>query len=255
MIKDDIEKILSSGGIGNFRQEARWIIEECTSDTAALQAAQRRASGEPLQYVLGNAPFRYLTLDVDPRVLIPRPETESLVEWVLKNAPHGGKVLDLGCGSGAIALSVAHERPDLLVTAVDLSADALTLARHNAEKNALTARVEFVQSNLFSALSGQRFDVVAANLPYVTRDEYPLLDAEVRDFEPEMALVADDDGLALILQSIAVLPEHLNSPGMVIYELSPPQASRCAAALKAQGVHPEILLDLCGRERFVTGKR
>lgn len=255
MLREDIEVILRSAGVENFARESRWIVQESVSDEAALQAARRRAAGEPLQYVLGNAPFRYITLDVDPRVLIPRPETESLVEWVLKNAPHGASVLDLGCGSGAIALSLAHERPDLQVTAADLSLDALTLARHNAVKNNLEDRVEFYHTDLFSAFSGRKFDIVAANLPYVTLAEYPLLDAEVRDYEPRMALVAEDDGLALILQSIAELDKYLNKPGMAIYELSPPQAARTAEALQSHGFEAEIVHDLCGRERFVTGVR
>ena len=252
MQQKDIEKILKDAGISNFRQEARWI---CAESVSPESAARQRASGEPLQYVLGNAPFRELTLDVDRRVLIPRPETESLVDWVLRHLPENGKLLDLGCGSGAIALSVAYERRDADVTAVDLSPDALDVARHNAQKYALDTRVKFFHSDLFSALPGVKFDLIAANLPYVTEEEYPDLDPEVRDFEPFMALVAPDAGMFLMLKTIYGLDEHLNLPGAVIFELSPPQAVPISEALTARGFNAEILPDLCGRNRFVCGTK
>lgn len=255
MIADQIREILQTGGVENFRQEARWIIAETADDETAVAAAHRRAAGEPLQYILGTAPFRYLTLDVDRRVLIPRPETETLVEWVLKRAPQGASVVDLGCGSGAIALSLAHERQDLLVTAVDLSPDALDVARHNAEKCALAGKVEFVHSDLFSQLAGRKFDIVAANLPYVTAEEYDTLDREVREFEPEMALVAPDAGLQLIRRTIARLDEFLNPGGAAIFELSPPQAPAVVAELQKHGFTGWVELDLCGRERFVCGAK
>ena len=124
--------ILKAGNIGNFRQEARWIAGESASPQDAIEIARRRSAGEPLQYLLGTAPFRDLMLKVDRRVLIPRPETELLAGWIIENAPENGRVLDLGCGSGAIGIAVASERPDLQVTSVDISADALDLARENA---------------------------------------------------------------------------------------------------------------------------
>lgn len=253
MPEDGIAAILRQGNIANFAQEARWIAAELTGD-AALAAARRRAAGEPLQYVLGTAPFRDLMLAVDRRVLIPRPETEELVGWVVRKLPEKGSLLDLGTGSGAIALATAQERPDATVTAVDLSADALSVAENNARRCDLADRVEWLKSDLFSALSGRRFDLVAANLPYVTEEEYPALDAEVRDYEPRMALVAGDAGLELILRAVRELPEYLNRPGGAIFELSPPQAARAAAAVEAAGLRADILRDLCGRDRFVTGE-
>ena len=255
MIADQIREILQTGGVENFQQEARWIIAETADDDAALAAAHRRAGGEPLQYILGTAPFRYLTLDVDRRVLIPRPETETLVEWVLKRAPAGAEVLDLGCGSGAIALALAHERQDLQITAVDLSLDALAVARHNAGKCGLSAKVEFIHSDLFTQLAGRKFDIIAANLPYVTEAEYGQLDREVRDFEPQMALVAPQDGLQLIFRAISQLDEFLNPGGAAIFELSPPQAPAAVAELQKYGFKGWIELDLCGRERFVCGAK
>ena len=248
------EKLLA-GGVVNAAQEARWLVEETSSAEELCSRVERRIAGEPLQYILGNAQFRYLTLDVDERVLIPRPETELLVDYVLKKLPPNGKLLDLGCGSGAIALSAAYEREDISVTAVDLSTDALAVARKNAEKNNLSQRVDFVHSDLFSALGSRKFDVIAANLPYVTEDEYPQLDPEVRDYEPQMALIAPDNGLELILRTIKSLPEYLTSRGAVIFELSPPQAEIVRSALIRQNFRAEIIYDLCRRERFVAGEK
>lgn len=255
MLVEEIAAILRSGKIANCRREAGWIAAECPDAVSALDAARRRAAGEPLQYVLGTAPFRDLMLDVDPRVLIPRPETEGMIDWILPRIPAGGTALDLGTGSGAIALALARERPDVRVTAADRSSEALDAARHNAEKCGLADRVEFLQSDIFSALSGRRFDLIAANLPYVTEAEYPQLAPEVRDYEPRSALVAPDDGLGLILRAVDGLSAHLNDPGAAIFELSPPQAPRAAAALTAAGFRAGIVRDLCGRDRFATGER
>ncbi len=252
---DEIKKILQDARISNFHQEAVWIKAESADGAAAIAAARRRASGEPLQYILGNAPFRELTLDVDRRVLIPRPETESLVDWALQHLPANGKALDIGCGSGAIALSLAFERPDADVTAVDLSCDALDVARHNAEKYSLHNRVKFLQSDLFSSLPGEKFDLITANLPYVTEEEFPQLAPEVKDFEPYMALVAPDAGLQLILRTVYELDGHLNLPGAVIFELSPPQAETVCTELKKRGFDAGIVKDLCGRDRFVCGTK
>lgn len=249
---EKIKVILKKGNIANFQQEARWIAGESASAAEALDRAAERASGVPLQYILGTAPFRDLMLKVDPRVLIPRPETELLAQWLIDRAPQGGKVLDLGCGSGAIAIAVASERPDLQVTAADISPDALELAAGNAESYKVK-NLSFIRSDLFSALNGCRFDLIGANLPYVTEDEYPDLPAEVRDFEPKLALTAPDRGLALILKTIRELPAHLNPRGGAIFELSPEQAPETVAALKSAGLTGDIIRDLCGRDRFVAG--
>ncbi|MCI5779520.1 MAG: peptide chain release factor N(5)-glutamine methyltransferase [Lentisphaeria bacterium] len=255
MLVDEITAMLRAGKIANCRREAGWIVAECPDAASALDAARRRAAGEPLQYVLGTAPFRDLMLDVDSRVLIPRPETEGMVDWILPRVPSGGTVLDLGTGSGAIALAVAQERPDVRVTAVDRSREALDAARHNAAKCGLADRVEFLRSDLFSSLTNRRFDLIAANLPYVTEAEYLQLAPEVRDYEPRSALVAPDCGLALILRAVEGLSAHLGDSGAAIFELSPPQAPRAAAALTAAGFRAGIVRDLCGRDRFATGER
>ena len=249
----EISAILQTGGVENFRQESRWIAEDAPDTDTALAFARRRAAGEPLQYILGTAPFRNLMLKVDPRVLITRPETENLVQWLIDRVPDSGKVLDLGCGSGAIAIALADERRDLTVTAADISTGALALAKENARSCGV--EVEFIHSDLFSALGERQFDFIAANLPYVTEEEYLELDSEVRDHEPKLALTAADEGLELILKTISALPCHLPIGGGAIFELSPHQAARAADALQSAGFAAEVIQDLCRRDRFVTGIR
>lgn len=233
------------------------LMTEPVSPEAQAKAdaiVARRRKKEPLQYILESAPFRELDLYVTPDVLIPRPETEMLVSFCLDALPENGTLLDLGTGSGAIALSVGFERRDAKVTAVDISGNALAVARKNAAKYALTDRVEFLLSDLFSAVKGRRFDVIAANLPYVTLEEYPTLDAEVRDFEPQLALTSPDAGLQHIKRAVSHLKQHLNPGGDAFFELSPPQAETVAGLLSRAGFSSKIHPDLTGRARFVAAK-
>ena len=212
----------------------------------------RRAGHEPLQYILGKAYFYDLELEVAPAVLIPRPETELLVEWVLRELPPGGELLDLGTGSGAIALAVAKHRVDAQITAADLSADALAVAERNADKNGLSG-IHFVRSDLFSAFTGAAFDLVAANLPYVPESDRGDLDPEVRDHEPGLALFAGADGFDLLGRAGREAAGFLRPGGKAIFELDPRQAGRMSALLAASGFACEVIRDLAGRERFVAG--
>lgn len=217
------------------------------------ELALRRCRREPLQYLTGKAWFRELELEVSPAVLIPRPETELLVDFLLENAFPGARVLDLGTGSGAIALSCAFERPDLAVTAADISSEALETARKNARR--CGAEVRFVQSDLFSALEGEVFDLIGANLPYVTDEEYETLSPEVRDHEPRLALTAPEEGLALIFKTAEALDTHLVSGGKAAFELSPFQAPRLKDLLEKLGYNARIARDLTGRDRFVFAEK
>ena len=220
-----------------------------------LEIIRRRLTDEPWQYIFQRAYFRDLTLKVNPSVLIPRPETEVLVDWCLQQLPENGHLLDIGTGSGAIALSVATERRDAIVTACDISSQALETARANQLGNAVN-NVNFVQSDLFSALTGKKFDLIAANLPYVTESEYAALSPEVRNHEPKLALTSGDDGLDLIRQTINQAHDFLKFRGAIILEMSPWQTD-IAAQLFSEALcwtAIEILRDYTGRNRFVAAR-
>lgn len=216
-------------------------------------AALRRCRREPLQYITGKACFRNLELKVTPDVLIPRPETELLVDEIIRELPPGGTLLDIGTGSGAIAVSAADERRDIRVTAVDISPQALEVAKENARRAGV--EICFLQSDLFSALEGKRFDYIAANLPYVTDEEYLTLAPEVREHEPRLALTAPESGFALIRKTAEKLKDHLTPAGKAGFELDPQQAARLQKLLTDSGFAARILKDLTGRERFVLAKQ
>ena len=224
-----------------------------TVTAAILDAALRRINREPLQYIMQKAYFWDLELTVTPAVLIPRPETELLVEWVISNLPRHGHMVDIGTGSGAIALAVAYERHDAVVTGVDISPDALNVAAANRDKYDLPVRL--LQSDLFSALAGERFDLVTANLPYVAEREYDGLEPEVRCHEPKLALTAPEEGFALIRESVRQLPAHLNPGGRAVWELDPAQAPLLAELLENSGFcKVSILRDYTQRDRFVCAE-
>ena len=218
-------------------------------------ALRRRLAHEPVQYILSKAYFYDLELEVTPAVLIPRPETEILVERAVKMLPEHGKLLDLGTGSGAIALAAAHARPDVQVTALDISQTALEVAERNRARLGC-ANVEFELSDLCSALApDERFDVAVANLPYVPEGDRPLLAPEVAEHEPETALFVPGNGAALMLRAIRELAPHLVPGGEAIFELDPRQAPEICRAFAAAGfIDIATLRDLVGKERFVTGR-
>ena len=217
-----------------------------------IEFFKRRAAREPAQYILGKAPFRELELDVTPAVLIPRPETEELVDLALERAPRNGKVLDMGTGSGAIPLALKYERGDLNITAADLSKEALAVARRNSEKLNLAA--EFCHSDLWSALEGRVFDLVTANLPYVSEAEYKECAPEIF-FEPVMALTAPDNGLALMKKMISDLASHLVPGGYAIFELSDSQNAPVCDFGRSLGFAAECKYDMSGKARFVILQR
>ena len=260
---------LTRAGVVSAAAEMRTILSELTGlsplevplsqrklardEQPRLEAIlDRRVKHEPLQYILGKAYFFDLELEVTPAVLIPRPETELLVEWVLEQLPRNGKLLDLGTGSGAIALAVAKHRPDARITAADLSTEALAVADRNAKKCGVPG-IRFVRSDLFSAFPGETFDLVAANLPYVPETDRSELTPDVRDYEPGTALFAGKDGFDLLERAGHEVADHLASGGKVIFELDPRQAERMSALLTASAFGCEILRDLAGRNRFVAG--
>lgn len=219
----------------------------------------RRGKREPLQYVVGRTAFRDLDLCTDPRVLIPRPETEQLVQLVLDECRErpGGTVLDIGTGSGCIALSLAREGTFDRVVATDTSADAIDVARLNAEAASLAVPVDFRVGDLFAPVAGERFDVVVSNPPYVGEDEASELEPEVRDWEPRSALFAGPSGFSVLDRLFGEMGEHIRPGGLLALEVGMSQAEAVAQRIASAGGFDdaEVRRDLAGRRRFVLARR
>jgi release factor glutamine methyltransferase len=217
------------------------------------QLIRRRLQGEPVAYIRGQQEFWSLLLEVSPAVLIPRPETELVVERTLAALhPDAKEVADLGTGSGAIALAVASERPALQVTGVDVSGEALEIARRNAARLQL-GNVRFERGSWFAPLAGRRFDVVAANPPYIARGDTDLA-PNVSRFEPEVALIAGNDGLEAIEQIVTQAGAHLQPGGWLVLEHGWTQAAAVRDRLVRGGFsHVRSHADLAGHERVTEG--
>jgi release factor glutamine methyltransferase len=229
------------------------VSAELASRYAAL--LQRRAAGEPVAYLLGRREFWSLDLEVTPATLVPRPETELLVELALERLPPGGaeRVIDLGTGSGALALALAQERPRVQVTAVDASAAALEVAQRNAARLCLE-RVRFLRSDWFSAVRDESFDLVVSNPPYLASDDPHLREGSL-PFEPHMALASGPDGLDALRRICQDAPAHLRAGGWLLFEHGLAQGSAARELLQASGLEQvQTWRDLEGRER-VTGAR
>jgi release factor glutamine methyltransferase len=217
-----------------------------------LDWLQRRARGEPVAYLIGEREFWSLPLKVTPDVLIPRADTETLVEQVLERLPlrAGARLADLGTGSGAVALVVARERPQAQVVASDASSAALTVARDNAERLGLTGQVRFRLGDWYRALAGEdRFDVIASNPPYIASTDKHLGEGDLR-FEPASALVSGRDGLDAIRVLVAGAASHLVSGGWLLLEHGYTQAAAVRALMQSAGlVETGSARDLGGHDR------
>ena len=215
---------------------------------------ERRRAGEPIAYLTGEREFYSLAFKVTPAVLIPRPETELLVEAALERVPvHAPfRVLDLGTGSGCVAVAIAKDRPRAQVTATEVSRDALAVARENAARHG--SGIEFIESDWLDALAGRRFDLVVSNPPYVAERDPHLSQGDSR-FEPRAALVAGTDGLSCIRLIITQARAHLDPGGGLLFEHGYEQAARCRALL-AQAGYFEVATrhDLAGSERVSGGR-
>ena len=259
---------LSAAGVDTPRLDAEVLLAEATGFDRARLAAEpdasvdsgaarrfgamvrRRVRREPVAYILGRKGFRHLDLWVDSRALIPRPETELLVEIAVELEP--GSVLDVGTGSGAVALAVAHELPEADVTATDTSEDALALARENAERLGLAERVAFERGTV---PPGRRFDLVVANLPYVRESDMVALEPEITEYEPRQAVVAGEDGLETIATVAAASSAALTDAGAVALEVGAGQAGAAAELLLDLGFgQVEGRQDLAGTPRVVLGR-
>ena len=215
------------------------------------ELVRRRSVGhEPVAYLLARKGFRSIELAVDSRVLVPRPETELLVELALALPPRS-RVLDVGTGSGAVALALKQERPDLLVTGADISAAALEVARGNAERLALD--VEFVLADLLAGLGGQ-WDAILSNPPYIAERDRADLPADVIEHEPQLALIAGDDGLEVIRSLVAAAAQ--SEARLLAVEVGAGQAGAVAQLVREAGFAAvEAHRDLAGIERVVIGER
>lgn len=218
---------------------------------------RRRGLREPLQYILGETEFHGLKLKVDRRALIPRPETELLVATVIEAcATPPARVLDLGTGTGAIALALAKTFSSAAVTAVDVSDDALALARENAVATSLAERVTFLKSSWFDALAADaRFELIVANPPYLSADETAQTAPEVRDHEPKSALTAADEGLADLRAIVAAAPKFLAPGGLLALETGIAQHAELLRLARDAGfAQVESRPDLTRRDRFVLAR-
>jgi release factor glutamine methyltransferase len=256
---------------GDARRDAEILLSHCLGrsrawlytwpeNEVAVECAQRfrqllaqRRSGEPVAYLVGEREFWTLSLSVNRDTLIPRPETETLVNWALElSLPDNASVLDLGTGTGAIALAVASARPGWDVTAVDASEAALQVARANGVRNALQ-RVSFLHSDWYAAVQGRRFHALMANPPYVDCSDPHLARGDLR-FEPRSALVSDEGGLADLRQLVAGAPVHLRDGGWLLLEHGFDQAHAVRAMLRDAGFdRVDTRCDLEGRERISGG--
>lgn len=220
-----------------------------------LALAARRAAGEPVAYLTGEREFFSLEFKVTPAVLIPRPETELLVELALERIPQDAscRVLDLGCGSGCIAISIAKRRPQTRVTATDRSPDALEIAAENTRALGVH-NIDFARGDWFGAVGGERFDIIVSNPPYIAEGDPHLRQGDL-PFEPRQALIAGPDGLSCIREIVAQANSHLVSGGWLMFEHGYDQAERCRALLGAAGF-AEVFSqrDLAGIERVSGGR-
>ena len=238
-----------------------WLIAHGDESVPTVQLASfeelvvRRQAGEPMAYLLGSREFHGLRIEVSPAVLIPRAETECLVEAALARSPRGGHLIDLGTGSGAIALAVAHARPDLHITATDQSPQALAQAQANAQALGLDEQLSWRLGSWWSAIpSSQRFDLVLSNPPYIPALDPHLTQGDLR-FEPRQALASGPDGLAALRDIIAWAAAYLHADGWIILEHGFNQGMAVRQLLSQAGFKDvRTLSDLAGLDRVSLGR-
>jgi len=263
---------LADKGVENPRLEAEWMLCDALSlDRVGLYLnfdkplsedelssfrgmVVRRGRREPLQYILGSQEFMGLDFQVSPAVLIPRHDTEALVSEGIKRGGDARTLLDIGAGSGCVAVALAKALPDAEICAVDISGAALAVARDNALKN--DASVQFFQGSLLEPFAGRCFDMILSNPPYIPAGELATLQQEVRGFEPLNALDGGADGLDFYRAIVAQAPDHLNPGGWLLFEVGAGQAPEVLGLLKQGGLSAETFtaLDPAGIERVVGGR-
>lgn len=266
MTKRELEARLRESGVEDYAFEASVLAEAFCGVKSAeyvffdkdlgsdelLRAVARRESGEPLQYIVGKWPFMNEVYDVDPSVLIPRQDTETLVEWAIANVPKGGVIIDLCTGSGCIAISTLAARGDLRAHAVDISQGAVSVARRNAEQNGIAERIEFFVGDVLAGfLSDEKYDVILSNPPYVSLDEYGALERELY-FEPKWALTDGGDGLTFYRAIAEKYRNSIKDGGAIAFEIGASQADAVCKIAAECGMTSEIIKDLSGNDRVAV---
>ena len=259
----DAVKRLSEAGIEDARREARIIFTALggysmadlvgtdlkTGNVSVIEAVERRAKREPLQYIIGKVDFYYETYKVTPDCLIPRQDTEMLVDLAVKMMPPGERFLDLCTGSGCVAISTLKNTEGTTATALDLSSGALKIARENAELNGVSDRLTLIEGDALSARVEGEFFAVLSNPPYVTDKAYTALEPELY-YEPKMALVGtDDDGAGFYRRIIELYSTAIKDGGFIAFEIGYDQAAPLITAAAEHGKTCEIIKDLSGNDR------
>ena len=280
MILNEIIKTLEEAGIENALREALMLASHVTGKSESIilsdrnapltdnseveeklaAAVSRRATREPLQYIIGKWDFMGLPFTVTPDCLIPRGDTELLCETALSRLPQNGKFLDLCTGSGCIAVAVAHHRPDVDVTALEKYRHTLDIAKKNAENLVGKDRIKFIEADVTSHLSavgyfcGKKFDFIAANPPYVSLNEMDGLEPEL-SHEPRHALTDESDGLSIIRAIVSIYPMFLSPDGYLAIEHGATQGEAVRHIMISKGFRAETLYDLSGNERITIMRK
>lgn len=221
--------------------------------SAAFQMAKRRNNGEPVQYIIGTAEFMSLEFEVNKYTLIPRQDTETLVEYLIEKIGNkNSSILDIGTGTGCIGISLAHYCKNSDVTLLDVSENALDTARKNANRNSV--RINFAQMNILEGYPDKKFDVIVSNPPYIETEVIQGLQTEVKDYEPVLALDGGSDGLIFYRRICKIAPLMLNCRGRLAFEIGYNQGCEVMRLMEENGFsNVEIVKDLCGNDRVVSG--
>jgi release factor glutamine methyltransferase len=247
-----------------LRRNKAWLLTHGEEELSSAETGRytelldRRFRGEPIQYITGEAEFYGLPFRVTPEVLIPRPETEHLVEKVIELAANFSepRIVDVGTGSGIIAVALAHKLPAAIITAIDLSSSALAIAKENAECNGVTSHIRFLEGDLLATVAEERFEIVVSNPPYVPEADRASLSVEVRDYEPALALFAGGDGLAVYRRLIPAAFDALTPGGCVALEIGFGQSPAIRTLLATSGFGQiEFVPDLQGIPRVACAQR
>jgi len=272
-VKTLIEQIAKQLNSLNAKQEAWWLLEKVTgkkeselllhksispSEQEQLDKLikERVVDKKPLQYILGSVPFLDLEIKVQPPILIPRPETEEWTGNLIKqlSGKTNLKILDLCSGSGCIALALAKAFIDAEVIGLDILEEAIQLSEENKVLNNVK-NIKFLQSDLYNAVSGLKFDVIVSNPPYVTEEEWSQLEPEVKNWESKTALIAEDNGLGIYKKIISDAHVYLNKNGLIALEIGASQGEAVSSLLKDYGfVKIQIHKDICKKDRLVTAQ-